>query len=91
MLKRIFPPIVISFLLVGCDNLPTAPEVYRCGYFYSDSVEPEFICVSSKDNDKVVIRKPTEMFEAQCLSADDYKLEQEYITHVIEYVKNNCN
>jgi hypothetical protein len=75
-----------SSFLIGCENLPEAPQVKRCGLVKADGEGNYYLyCADSKTNEKHYLT--IEAAHAQgtvCTSVEDYIEIQNYIKKLIE-------
>lgn len=77
-----------SLSLGACASLPPFPEVWQCAYSIRFD---KFRCVNTKTKQKVNLRRDDPAMEAaQCLSADDYKKSERWVSQVIDIAEKKC-
>jgi len=89
MHKSVLLIIVISasFLTVGCDKLPKAPEVWQC----SLSQPTRLFCINSKTGAEMIVNTDDPNFVgAQCLSLSDYESMQSWISAIKKIAEEKC-
>lgn len=79
---------LISLSLEACASLPPFPEIWQCAY----SVKfDKFRCVNTSTKAAINLKRNDPRMEAaQCLSADDYKKSEEWLTSVLEIANKRC-
>lgn len=78
----------ILFLLSGCSILPTFPEIWQCQF----NGDPRaFYCVNTKTGEQKKFDLMDPVFKAaQCVSADDYKKVQQWISDSEKIILDRC-
>lgn len=86
--KMILLGTALSLSLAGCGRIPEPPAVWKCGHSVKFN---KFRCVNTKTKDAVnVSRNSSQMEAAQCLSADDYKTSERYVSELIKLAEARC-
>lgn len=81
-------PILLTIFLSACASLPPTPEVKQCGYSIKFN---EFDCVDTKTKATTLLSRSDKRMEAaQCLSADDFKAMEAWVTAVEEIAEQRC-
>jgi hypothetical protein len=74
--------------ILGCDGAPKPPVLWQCGYSIKFS---KFRCVNTETKETLNLsRDDMKMEGAQCLSLDDYKKSEKYISELITYAREKC-
>ena len=80
--------LITSLSLIACASLPTAPELWQCGYTHKFN---KFRCVNTRTKEKVNLRVDSPIMEgAQCLSLDDYLEAERWIQKVKNIAEQRC-
>jgi hypothetical protein len=78
----------ITLSAAGCGQIPEAPAVWQCGYSVKFN---KFRCVNIKTNEKINLsRDDARMEAAQCLSADDFKASQDWVSELKRLAEQRC-
>lgn len=80
--------LITSLSLSACKTLEDAPEVWQCQYNGSPRA---FYCQNTKTKErlKVPANDPS-MKAAQCLSADDYSVMEDYVQYLMQEAQRRC-
>lgn len=81
--------VALSLSLVGCGTqVPDFPGVVQCAYSVKFN---KFRCVNTKTKEAFnVSRDDSRMEAAQCLSADDYKASEHWVSVVKSIAEKRC-
>ena len=74
--------------LSGCGRVPDPPAVWQCGYSIKFN---KFRCVNIQTKEAVNLSRDDRRMEAaQCLSADDFKKSQDYVSELTRLAEQRC-
>jgi hypothetical protein len=87
MLKKIL--LALSLLSIqACDSVIKPPAVWQCGHSIKFD---KFRCINTESGEAVNLsRDDMRMDGAQCLSIEDYKKSEQYVSDLIEQAKQRC-
>lgn len=87
MLKMIL--LITSLELIACSSLPPFPEVWQCGYSIKFN---KFRCVNTKTKQAINLKRDDPHMEAaQCLSFEDYKASELWVSNVKGIAEQHCH
>lgn len=88
MIKPKMTLLAIALGLSACGRIPDPPAVWACGYSIKFN---KFRCVNTETKKAVnVSRDDSQMEAAQCLSADDYKRSERYVSELLKLAEQRC-
>ena len=79
----------LSLSFIGCGTqVPNFPEVWQCGYSVKFN---KFRCVNTKTKEAMNLsRDDSRMEAAQCMSVNDYKASEHWVSVVKSIAEQRC-
>lgn len=80
--------LITCLSLSGCASLPPFPEIYQCAW---NGTPRAFYCVNTQTKARIKIEaQDPSMKAAQCVSADDFKKVQAWVSQVEQVANEKC-
>jgi hypothetical protein len=78
---------IIAISLLGCDQLPPSPDIWKCVYVPG----VKFRCANVKTKEKINISLDSPaMQNALCLSIEDYKKSERWVSQIEQMAQKRC-